>query len=263
MNAGARLNSIFTAALTAKDAQAMSFAALWAAVFDVPLTGEVQRDVAPCLLALSGEIDAVRAALVADGATDAMLEPAFLRLKQAIEFSRFGSPWKDFVGNLQSPEVRCTLAWVAWAMPDDEDSLEPEALQTMLKDIEALETSAQAAGVSPYMRHLALDSAAMLRGALRAYGIQGGKALSKALTEAVGKVAREGGVIQAETANGTAETRTVYERIKSVFSKLSDAAAVVEKGNKMIESGKTVYRHGKDIFDAIMQLPPPGGAPGA
>lgn len=254
MNAGQRLNDIFTSAMNVPKATELSTAAMWAQVFDLKLSADVQRQVAPCLMALNNEIDAVRAALVARKANQLMLEPAFKRMKQAAEFSRLGSPWKDFHGNIITPEVRCALAWVAWAMPEEEDPIAVEALKAMLADIEALEEHATVEGVSPFIRELALQTANSLRAGLTIYGVQGIAALGDAMQKIAGSVVLQDAHIEAEAKNATPQTRKVLERMKAAMERVAKTADAADKWHKRLESIASIYDKAAALIDKYLPL---------
>ena len=259
MNAGTRLNNIFASAIGQKGG--ISTAEMWSNVFGLTGAAELQSQVGPCLLALNSEIDATRAWLVAKGATSPMLEPCFQRLKQATELARLGSAWKDFQGNLQSPEVRCTLAWVAWAMPDQEDPIAVEALQAMLADIAALEEHAAAKDVSPFIRELALQTARTLRAGLAAYSVQGVAAIGEAMQKVAGSVVLQGAIIEAEATSATPETRTVLQRMKEAVKRIGDAADTADKWRKRGEAVLSVYGKAVELVDkyVVPLLGGPGG----
>jgi hypothetical protein len=259
MNSGTRLNIIFTGAVKAKGN--LSTAEMWANVFGLTGEHELQSQVGPCLLALNSEIDATRAWLTAKGATPEMLEPCFQRLKQAAELARLGSAWKDYQGNLQAPEVRCTLAWVAWAMPDQEDPIVVEALQAMLADIAALEEHAQADGVSPFVRELALQTAETLRAGLAVYNVQGLKAIGEAMQKVAGSVVLQGAIIEAEAASASPETRTVLQRMRDAMKSVGSAADAADKWRQRGEAVASVYGKAVELFEkyVVPLLPGPGG----
>ena len=254
MNAGQRLNDIFTSAMNVPKATELSTAAMWAQVFGLKLSADVQRQVAPILMALNNEIDAVRAALVARKANQLMLEPAFKRMKQAAEFSRLGSPWKDFHGNIITPEVRCALAWVAWAMPDEEDPIAAEALKAMLADIEALEEHATVEGVSPFIRELALQTANSLRAGLTIYGVQGIAALGDAMQKIAGSVVLQDAHIEAEAKSATPQTRKVLERMKAAMERIAKTADAADKWHKRVESIANIYDKAAALIDKYLPL---------
>lgn len=259
MNAGTRLNNIFTAAM--KQNGSISTAEMWSNVFGLTGANELQAQVGPCLLALNSEIDATRAWLVAKGATPQMLEPCFQRLKQAAELARLGSAWKDFQGNLQSSEVRCTLAWTAWAMPEQEDPIAGEALQAMLAEITALEEHAQAEGVSPFVRELALQTVRTLRAGLAAYNVQGLAAIGEAMQQVAGSVVLQGAIIEAEASSASPETRTVLQRMRDAIKRVGDAADAADKWRKRTEAVVGVYGKAVELIEkyVVPLIGGPGG----
>lgn len=260
MNPARRLLNIYDLVMRQGVHPGLSASQMWAGVFDLPTDRSREHDdlVVECLQAYRGELAATRAALVAQGCTDQMLEPAFARLAEVSSPAVMHSEWRGMRSPITAAEVRITLAWAAWAMPDQESQLEVQALKALSDDIDELEASAKADGVSPFMRALALRNVALMRSALRVYGIRGVAAVNDALQTAAGAAVAQRPIIEAEVANGTPQTKTVASRLRSVMDVAVKAAEGVDKFNKGIEAGKSVYKVLREVWDALPSLPPPG-----
>jgi hypothetical protein len=247
MSAGKRIQNAFTRVIGNK---AGTHEAVWAQVFDVPSGPAREDQVISCLQALRGELLGAKAWLESRGAKGRVLEPLFERLLAAASPGRIHNNWNEYRGNVIAPEVLTGLEWLAWAMPEDGEVSDAE-LQEILQSIEALEQSASADGVAPSLRKVALDSATLLRNALRAHGIRGAAAFDEALTQAAGNVALQIQVIKVEGENGTTESKSTYQRLKSTLGRAYTAARNAKEG---IETGKALLEHGADAVDAFTKL---------
>lgn len=260
MNPARRLLAIYDSVMRQGADPGMSASQMWAGVFGLPTTRSHENDdlVVECLQALRGEIAATLAELRSRGCTDEMLQPAFARLAEVASPVGMHSEWRGMRSPITAAEVRITLAWAAWALPDQEAELEVQALKALSEDIDELERSANAEGVSQFMRALALRNVALMRSALRVYSIRGVAAVNDALQTAAGTAVIQRPIIEAEVANGSPQTKTVASRLRSVMNGAVKAAEGIDKLHKGIEAAKSVYNTLSAVWDALPKLPPPG-----
>jgi hypothetical protein len=247
MNTGERIQGAFSRAIGLKTG---THEDVWAQVFEVPSGPAREDQVVICLQALRSELLAAQAWLEGKGGKGRLISPLFERLLTASSVGRIHNAWNDYRGNVVAPEVLTGLEWLAWAMPE-EASINDADLQAINQSIEALEKSASADGVAPVLRKVALDSVALLRNALRAYGIKGTAALDEALTKAAGTVALQIQEIQAEVEKDTPDSKSTYQNLKSALGKVY---AVAKNAKDGIDTGKGLIQYGTDAMDAIAKL---------
>lgn len=259
MNKGQRLLRILDRVI-AVPKSAVTLSHLWATVFEIPADAgnhEHDDELVPCLQALRSEIGATRTALQAKGIPPEMYETALHSFASIAAPGWLLQRWEGQHGNIVPPHIRLAVQWIAWALDDEEDEIPAEVLAGLMEDLVALEASAQAEGVAPFVRDLTLRNAATIRAALRLYGVRGLQTVSEALQSVTGSLVASKSAAAEAVSSGTAETKTAMGRLTSLLTKVVKVAEGADKVHKGIEASKNIYRGLEGAWNGLPQLPWP------
>lgn len=270
MNPAQRLLEVFDKLVLVSN-KGMSAGGAWVQALGIDESDADTRDdvVVECLQSLRAELSAARQALLAQGVPEELLQPCWARFADIASPAAMRGDWNSLRGNLTPPEVRLSLAWAAWAMRAEEAAIDEAALKALLAEVESLEATANQAGVSPFMRLLALRQASVLRKAYRMYGVRGVAAMQDAIESVAGLAVTHADLAEADAQAGTPETRAAWDKTKAVFAKFVNIARTATKGaeglNKGLETGKRLLENGQALYDKVaplwdtlQKLPPPG-----
>lgn len=180
------------------------------------------------LLVLRDEIELIKARLADKGCPSELYESYLRRVRNLASPTISGQPWKSHKAGLPS-DVRLALAWAAWFLPSEEDELTPDKWSSLMSELDAVEQSVDASGLSPYVREFILRQINLIRTALRHYGIAGIAPVESALEQTYGALTKNRSILEAEAASAGPEGKTLLKKFTGAIHATAKAAETVDK----------------------------------
>lgn len=251
MNSAKRLLGIYEQLV--KQQENLPMVRIWAGVFDLDVnSSDLEDQVNTCLTALRGQIDLVKARLIANGVTEDLLNPGFARFRSVALPSQLASTWHGHRENVRAAENRVILKWASWVLRNEEEGdVEAEDLKKILEEITSIEGKLNESQISDYLRGFIKEQLDSIKLALSTYKIQGIKPIEDALQNAVGAYTMAGSVIEEEYRKGDKEAKTLLERASGL---LTTTAEVCDKVEKVSKFGANAYVLGQKIYPLIKNI---------
>lgn len=227
----------------------------WAEVFDVPseMTGlDRHHEVAKLLSALAQEIRLLERQLKEANVPDDLWTPFSNQLAQAASVGNLGNNWHNLRANHFGPEVRLSLRWFKYILPEDALTATSEDLAELENLLVELEARIAVDGIPSSLSTFVHKQIAAIRDALRQYPIGGPVALKRATRAMVADIhLDEDEIRHAAQAGDPAAVVAAGSSLKKVWSKAVSVAGDVEKFGK---AGQTLIEFGAALSK---MLPPP------
>lgn len=242
MNTAGRLLSIFDALRGHGLGNDAPMVKIWAKVFDLPNDDPHLEDaVVICLQATRSEIEVLRARLAALGAPENLMSPGIDRFKTYTSTSYINQTWSGFREDASKPENRLSFMWANWVLRDEnEEDMPAEELATLRGELDTLEASLQDTEMTPYLRGFIQRQIDAIRTALRVYRAQGVKPIEEALHQVAGAYTVEKSRVEAEHAQASEPTKTLFARAAAVIKKTAEVADNLDKIRKAGEGAYTL-----------------------
>lgn len=222
----------------------------WAETFEVP--AEIQgldrhNEVAKLLAALTHEIRLMDRQLNEAHIPDDLRKRFVDQLAQAASVSNLPNQWHNIRSNYLGPEVRLSLKWFKYILPEEalhattEDLVELEAL------LAELEKKVEVDGIPASLAAFVQKQVAAIRDALRQYPIGGPAALKRATRTMVADIhLDEDEIRQAAQQGDPGAVAAAGSSLKRTWDKAVKVAGDVEKfgkaGQSLIEFGTAIYK---------------------
>jgi hypothetical protein len=247
MNSAGRLLHVYDRLVGTGRANDLPMVKVWADVLQLPEHGSLEDDVVACLQALRGELDLLKARLLAMGVGEELLHPGLTRFRNVTSTAHINAGWNGLREEASRPENRIPLAWANWLLRDEsEEDLAPDELGSLREELDALERSLKETDMSPYMRGFIERQLSAVRAALRLYPIRGAKPFEEAARQVVGTCNLEARVLAKE-----------YEKAappaKGVFSKVGD---FIEKTAKVADNLDKIRKAGEGAYSLVESVGP-------
>ena len=131
--------------------------------------------------------------------------------------------------------------WANWVLRDEnEEDMPAEELATLRGELDTLEASLQDTEMTPYLRGFIQRQIDAIRTALRVYRAQGVKPIEEALHQVAGAYTVEKSRVEAEHAQASEPTKTLFARAAAVIKKTAEVADNLDKIRKAGEGAYTL-----------------------
>jgi hypothetical protein len=230
----------------------------WAEVFEVPdnVTGlERQHEVSKLLSVMTQEVRSMERQLRSQGVGDELLGGYVDQLAQSAAVGNLANHWQNLVTNHLGSEVRLSLRWFNYVLPEEALTASVEDLRQLEELLTDLESKAGAEGVPPSLSDFIHRQVAAVRDALRQYPIGGPAALRSATRKMAADIALDEDEIRHAARGGDPQSvAATGESLKQVWKKASEVAGDVEKFAK---AGKAVLDLGERLVAMLPSPTPP------
>lgn len=237
MNPGERLLKTYDALIGQSSEKAM--VKIWAQVFSIEATDDLREDaVLHCLMALRSELDFAKQLLVSKYDVDPnLLSPGFPRLREVASPALLHTGWSGVRGNIQPPEHRQAFLWSAWMLRDEAEEEMPEDVMAGLSEqLSALDASLLETEMSEYLRTFITQQMALIRNALRVYGVQGVRAVKDAIKTVAGACAYERERLLKEGAAAPEAAQSVLSKANDLIKNTAEVCDRLDKLKKGAEN---------------------------
>lgn len=229
----------------------------WADVFEVPetVTGlERQHEVSKLLGVLTQEIRSMERQLRSHGVGDELIGNYVDQLAQSAAIGNLGNHWQNLVTNHLGSEVRLSLRWFNYVLPEEKLAASAEDLQQLEELLADLEEKARSEGIPPSLADFIHRQVAAVRDALRQYPIGGPVALRSATRQMAADIALDEDEIRHAARDGDPQSvAATGDSLKRVWKKATEVAGDVEKFAK---AGKAVLDLGESMVKLLAINPP-------
>lgn len=258
MNPASRILAVYDKALSFNPGNGAPFLRLWGSVLGVSETADHthEDEVVAGITALRAEIDLLRTRLVERGCPLHLFDSQLSRIKGIASTTLLGQDCKGARAE-QKNDVRLALEWAAWVLPDEEDEVPAGDIEGLTAELAALEETVGRLEVAPQTKEFLLRQLALIRVALRFYGINGIAPIEKALEQSLGSLKRSGAVVE-DIEVSSDEAKSAWRRVASVITRTADIADKVDKIRKGAAAVKSIGCAVHEAYDAVTKMLPPG-----
>lgn len=157
-------------------------------------------------------------------------EPALEKIETAISPEIFVAGWASGKQHLTN-DVIVALDFCLDLLPDEEGEISLDDIESISRDIDDLEKSLEASGLSFQLKKTIQRYIHAIRAALQDYSVSGAKALKKASQTAVGEIIE----VKAEIIES--QNDPAVRKFGSVWKKVNTVADTVSKADKLGQIG--------------------------